>query len=138
MIEHGDHLFEHRRFSVEQIVSEDHGERLVTDDPLSAQHRVTEPQRLGLTHVEEIDMAGFDALHQVEQCLLAACLQLRLNLIGLIEVILDSALATARDKDHFGHTRCDGFFDSVLDQWFIDDRQHLFGACLCCRKKPRT
>ena len=42
---------------VDQIVGEQHGERLVADHRLGAQHRVPEPERLGLADVDAVDAA---------------------------------------------------------------------------------
>ena len=41
-------------------------------------------------------------------------------------MILDGVLAAAGDEDDVVHARGDGFFDAVLDDRLVDERQHLF------------
>ena len=136
VVEHLDHLRHHGRLAVQQVVREDHGERVVADQLLRAQHRVAEAERFGLTHVEAVDMARLDAAHEFEQLLLAARFEFGFDLVGLVEVVFDRALAAARDEDHFGDAGRHRFFDRVLDQRLVDDRQHLLRACLGRGEEP--
>src|ERR1700754_2651382 len=95
-------------------------------------------QRFGLANIEAIDMTRLDAAYERKQLLLSTRLEFRLDLVRLVEMVLDGALAAARHEDHFGDTCCDGFFDGVLNQRFIDNGQHLFRAGFSCRKKAGT
>ena len=52
------HLPHHRHRGVDQVVGEQHGERLVADHRLGAEHRVPQPQRLGLADVDAVDAAA--------------------------------------------------------------------------------
>ena len=42
-------------------------------------------------------------------------------------MILDGTLAAARDKYQVCHTSGHRLFDGVLNQWLVNDRQHLLG-----------
>ena len=136
MIEHLDHLRQHGRRAVQQVVRENHGKRVVANQLFGAHHRMAQAERLGLAHVKAVDMARLDAAHQFEQLLLAARFEFGLDLVRLVEVIFDGALAAAGDEDHFGDAGCHGFFDRVLDQRLVDDGQHLLRARLGGGEEP--
>jgi hypothetical protein len=53
-----------------------------------------------------------------------------LQLVGGVEVVFDGTLVAASDEDHLADSSGVGFFDRVLDQRFVDHRQHFFGAGL--------
>ena len=53
-------------------------------------------------------------------------------------MILDGALGCAGDEDEPPRPGSQGLFDGVLNEWLIDDRQHLLGTCLGRRKKARA
>jgi hypothetical protein len=55
-----------------------------------------------------------------------------------VEVIFDGPLRSASDEDQPRGSRRQGLFDRILDQWFVDHRQHFLGACLGGRQKART
>lgn len=120
---------------MQQIVSQNHGERAVAHQFLGAQHRVTQTERFGLTHIEAIDIGRLDAAHEVEQLLFVARFEFRFDLVGLVEMIFDSALAAARHEDHFGDAGGNRFFNGVLDQRLVNDRQHFLGTCFGSRQK---
>ena len=61
---------------------------------------------------------------------LVALFQLMLKLIGFVEMVGNAALVAASDKNHFGDAGVYSLFNGILDQGFIDDRQHLFGIRL--------
>jgi hypothetical protein len=97
---------------------------------------VAEAERFGLAHVEAVDMARLDAAHEFQQLVLAARLELGFDLIRLVEVILDRALAAARDEDHFGDAGGHCFFHRVLDQRLVDNGQHFLRAGLGRGEEP--
>jgi hypothetical protein len=43
-------------------------------------------------------------------------------------MIFDGALGRAGDEDQAARTRGQCFFHCILDEWFVYDGQHLFGA----------
>ena len=125
-----DHLLHHRHLGVDEVVGEDHRERLVADDRRRAQHRVAEAQRLGLPDVDAVDARRRRGLHRLEQRRLVAQRELGLELVGLVEVVLDRALVAAGDEDHVGDAGGRGLLDRVLDERLVDDRQHFLRARL--------
>ena len=110
---------------VDQVVGQDHGERLVADDRRRAQHRVAQSQRLGLADVDAVDARRRRGLHRLQQLGLVAQRELGLELVRLVEMVLDRALVAAGDEDHVGDAGRRGLLDRVLDQRLVDDRQHL-------------
>ena len=66
---------------------------------------------------------------------LAARLEERLELDRDVEVILDGVLAAAGDEDDVVDARGDRFFDAVLDDRLVDERQHFLGLRLGRRQE---
>ena len=98
------------------------------------EHRVAETERLALTDVGDVDQAR-DLANLLEQVALAAGLEERLELDRDVEVILDRVLAAAGDEDDVVHAGGDRFFDAVLDDRLVDERQHFLGLRLGGRQK---
>ena len=71
LVELIDHLLEHRWRADHQVVGQQHREGVVADQPLGAQHRVAQAQRLRLAHVDALHVVGLHAAHDVQQLLLA-------------------------------------------------------------------
>ena len=123
-LEHVDHLLHRRRIRVDHIVGQDDGERLVADQLARDQHRVAEAERLALPDVGEVDHVR-DLADLGELLALAARLEERLELDRHVEVILDGVLAAAGDEDDVVDAGRDRFFDAVLDDRLVDERQHF-------------
>jgi hypothetical protein len=62
-----------------------------------------------------------------EQVCFAALLQRAFQLGADVEVVFDGGLAAAGDDDNLIASGCQRLFDTVLDDRFIDQRQHFFG-----------
>ena len=129
------HLPQDRRSAVDQVIGQDHGKHLVVDRGLSAQHRVPQPERLGLPDVNAVDRFGDDFLDQLQQLALPARGELRLDLVGLVEVILDGALVSPRNEHHVANSRRHGFLDGVLNERLVDNRHHFLWARLGRREE---
>ena len=106
-------------------VAQDDREGLVADQLTGHEHRVAEAERFALTHVREVDQVR-DLADLVEQFVLATRFQERLELNRTIEVIFDRVLATAGHQDDVVNAGRHRFLDAVLDDRFVDERQHLF------------
>ena len=119
----------------DQIVRQQHRERLVADDRLRAQHRMTEAQRLRLGHEHRADMRRQDIAHQIELFVLAGFLQLLLQLVGLVEIIGHRMFVAIGDEHQRVAARFDRLVHRVLDQRLVDDRQHLLGHRLGGREE---
>jgi len=131
-----DELLHHWLRAVQQVVGENHRERAVAHQFLRAQHGVAEAEGRSLAHIEAIDISRLDAAHQFQQLVLAARFELCLDLVRLVEMVFNGALAAARYEDHLGDAGRYRLFHCILDQWLVDDGQHLLGACLGGRQEP--
>ncbi|MNT26671.1 hypothetical protein D3C72_1622640 [compost metagenome] len=133
------HLLQCTRSAVpDQIIRQQHSERLVTDDRLGAQHRVSQAQSLGLGDEDRAHAFRQHMADQFELLVLARALELLLQLVGLVEIVGDSVLVTVGDEHQGVTARFDRLIHGVLDQRPIDDRQHLLRHRLGCRKKTRA
>ena len=88
------------------------------------QHGMTEPERLALPHVREVDHVR-DLADLVELLALAARLEKRLELDRHVEVIFDRVLAAAGHEDDVGDPGGDRLLDAVLNDRLVDERQHF-------------
>ena len=53
-------------------------------------------------------------------------------------MIFDGVLAAAGDDRDFADSGCNGLFDDILDQRFIDQRQHFFRLGFRGRQESRS
>src|SRR6266702_1502601 len=134
-LEYLGHLPKDRRVPVDKVVGEDHGKDLVVHRGLCAQHRVSQAERLWLPDVDAVHRLGNDAPDELEQIALSTRSELRLDLVGLVEMVLDGALVAPGDEHHVVDPCRDGFLDRVLNERFVDDRHHLLRARLGGRKE---
>ena len=132
------HLREAADLAVDEIVGEMHEERLVADGMLRAEHGVAEPERHALTHEDARRFGRDDVADELQQVVLTGLGELALELGIGVEVILDRALRRARDEDQPIRAGVERFFDGVLDQRLVDDRQHLLRRRLRRRQKARS
>lgn len=121
------HLLERTGLAVDQVVGQQHGKGLVAHQVRGAQHGVAQAQGTGLAHIGAGHTGRGHRLGQLQQFGLAGLLQFHFQLVGLVEVVGDRALGTASDKDHAGDAGFARFFDSVLDERLVHDRQHFLG-----------
>lgn len=122
---------------VDEVVPEEHRERRITHRGARAQHRVAEAQGLFLAHRQD-PRRGRDPSGSLELVFLAAGLEGGLELEGVIEMILDGALAAAVDHHDIADPGGEGLLDHKLDGGHIDDGQHLFGHRPGRGQKPRS
>src|SRR5215475_9254804 len=91
-------------------------------------------ERFALTHIREVyevrDLADLGEL-----LALASSLEEGLEFDRHVKVILDRVLSAAGDQDDVRDARADRFFDAVLDDRLVDQREHLFGLGLGRRKE---
>ena len=122
----GEHLLEQVVAGVDQVVAEQHGERLVADERRGLQHRVAEA--LGLALADEVHLGDVGGLvHRGQPVGVALLLQRRLELRGAVEEVLDRGLVAAGDHQHLGQAGAGGLLDDVLQRRAVDDRQQLLG-----------
>src|SRR5204862_3075179 len=136
LLKHVDELLDRRRVGVDHIVGENDGERLVAHQLAGNQHGMPQTERLALPHVGEVDHVR-DLADLRELLALAARLEVRLELNGDVEMILDSVLAAAGDENDVVGTGCHRLFDAVLDDRLVNQRKHLFGLRFCRRQESR-
>ncbi len=94
-------------------------------------------ERLALPHIREVDHVR-DLADLGELFALATRFQERLELDRHVEMIFDGVLAPARDEDDIGDTGGDCLFDAVLNDWLVDEREHLLRLRLGRRKETGT
>jgi hypothetical protein len=69
---------------------------------------------------------------------LATFAQRRFKLELLVEMILDHALVAARDEDQMFNTGLAGLIDGQLNDWAVDNGEHLLGHGLGGGEKARA
>jgi hypothetical protein len=129
-----DHLAE-RVSRHDDVVAQQHRERLARNVVLGQGHRRAEPQRLGLADVVDTGQVrdGANLLQLVE---LAGLLEPVLELERAIEVVLDRPLAAARDDEDVLDPGPHRLFHHVLNGGLVHDREHLLGLGLGRGEEP--
>ncbi len=122
----------------DQVVGQDHAERLVADDGFRAKHGVAEAERLGLRHEDAAHVLRQHVAHRGEQFLLAGLLELVFEFERNVEVIGDRMLVAVRHEHERVCARIDRFVDRILDQRLVEHRQHLLGDDLRRRQETRA
>ena len=135
-LKHVNHLLDRRRLRIDHIVAEEHRERLVADQFARHQHRVAEAERLALAHVGKIDHVR-DLADLGELIALAARLEKCLQFDRDVEMILDRVLAPTGDQDNGIGARRDRLLHAILDDRFVDQREHLLRLRLRGGKESR-
>ena len=123
---------------IHQIIGEQNRKGLIAHHRLGTQHRMAQAQGFGLANVNAVNARRRNAADHRQELVFVLRFELTFQFIGFIEVIFNGPLASTRDKDHVGNACGCGLFHGVLNQRFIDDRQHFFGACLGRGKKTRA
>ncbi len=131
-----DHLSETGLFTDHQIVGKEHREGLVADQSAGAPDGMAEAERGLLPGIGDLPRFGQPCFELREHVLLAPLTQRRLELERAVEMIVDRALAPARDKEELLDTGRLGLLDGVMNERLVDDRQHLFGHGFSRRQKP--
>ena len=133
----GEHGRQERVALVDEVVAEQHGERVVADVRARAQNGVSETLRLALA--DEVDVGEVARLeHPLKPLVVALVLQLHLELGNGVEVVRDRVLVASDDDQDVVDAGLCGLFDDVLDRRLVDDRQHLLGHRLGGGKEPRA
>ncbi len=131
-----DHLRQARHLAHHQIVGEQHGKRFVADELARAPDGMAEAERGLLARVGDLPRLRQARFELLEHVFLAALAQGRLELEGAVEMIVDRALAPARDKEELLDPGRLGLLDRVMNERLVDDRQHLFRHRLGRRQEP--
>ena len=133
-LEHIHHLPERRPRRVDHIVGQQHGEGFISHEVFRDEYRMPQAKRFALAYRRDVDSLR-EATNLFELLGLTTPLEERLQFIGHVEVVLHDALATARDEDDVFDARLQRFLDAVLNDWPIDEDQHLLGQHLRAGKK---
>jgi hypothetical protein len=122
-------------WTVDEVVAEQHRERLVAHVLGRAEHGVAEPLRVALAHVVHGgQLAGLAHLGQPFEVVLGG--QRLFELVVPVEVIFDGALAPAGDHQHVVQAGRDGLLHDILDGGLVDHRQHFLGCRLGRGQEP--
>ena len=134
------HHLPHHGFAFvdDKVVGQQDGKGTVAHDGLGAEDGMPQPHRHFLTDVGNAHVARLDAAHQLQEFFFAALFQLCFQLVGDVVVFGNCPFVAACYEDHVADARFVGFFDRVLNQRFIDDRQHFFRRCLGRGQKARA
>ena len=124
------HLLQHRWLTHHQIVGQQHGEGRITDEPLTTQNGVAQPQSLGLTNIDALHVLRLHLAHHIQKIMLVRLLQRHFQFESEIEVIFNRPLVAPRDKHHLPHTGGVSLFHRVLDQRLVHHGQHFLGLRL--------
>ena len=120
------HLLEARDFRVNNVVGQQDGERLVAHQFAGGEHGVSQTESFFLAHVGHVDHVG-DLANDLQQIGFAALNQHFFQLVADVEMILDGLLAAAGDHDDLVAAGGQGFFDAVLNDGLVHQRQHFLG-----------
>src|SRR3954470_10663211 len=93
-------------------------------------------KRLGLPDINATHAFRQDGTHLSEERVLAFALELRFELVGFVEMVLNGTLVPAGNEDHVGDSSRGSLLDRILDERFVDDRHHLLGARLRDGQEP--
>src|SRR5688572_15584114 len=110
----------------DDVVGKDDGERFRTNQLARAKDGVSQPERLLLADVSDIDHVRNIADH-LKQIRLLFHLEQLLHFEADVEMILDRALPSASDDNYVFDAGLNRFLDAILNQRLVDQRQHLFG-----------
>src|SRR5439155_980998 len=97
--------------------------------------RVAQPERLTLAHVVEVGHLS-DGAHFLQLVVLAAGVEVELELEGAVEVVLERPLVASGDDEDVADAGAHGFLHDVLDGRLVDDGQHLLGLRLGRGQEP--
>ena len=124
LFEHATHLQETRLVGEDHIIRKYHGKRLIADRALRHQHCVSEALRFLLADGDEVDHLA-DTFHFGKKIHLAALAEVTFQADGAVEVVEDRVLPLGSDDDQLVHSGVASFFDPILKNGLIDERQHL-------------
>jgi hypothetical protein len=131
---HRDHLLEQVVAVVDEVVAEQHRERLVAHVLGGGEHRRGPgPSRRpgGRSGRGQVGAVP----HGVQPLLVALGLQRQLELHGAVEVVLQRPLVAAGDHEDVVQPGPHRLLDDVLDRRLVDDRQHLLREALVAGRK---
>ena len=131
LVEDFDHLFEAGDFGVDNVVGEQDGEGFVADHFAGHEDGVAEAESFFLADVGDVIMSEMERTI-LQQVGFAALFEHVFEFVADIEVVFDGLLAAAGDDEDLVAAGGHGFFDPVLDDGLIDQREHFFGLSFGC------
>ena len=126
-----------RGLGVDKLIAPNCDKGLVADYGFGAKNRRAVAVRALLPYIDEVGETR-RAFHFFKQFLFLLELKHLDKLKGVIEVILNRAFVPAGDDDDIGDPALHELLNDVLDDGFIDYRQHFLGHRLGLREKPGT
>ena len=122
---------------VDQVVTEQHRERLAVHVLLRHRDRVAQAERILLADVVDRRHVA-DLLDLLQLVELPFGLQEVLELERAIEMVLERAIAATGDDQDVGESRAHRLLDHVLDRGRIDDREHRLLLSFRRREESRS
>ena len=134
------HHLPHHGFAFvdDKVVGQQDGKGAVAHDGFGAEDGMPQPHRHFLTDVGNAHVARLDAAHELQEFFFAALFEFVFEFVGDVVVFGDRPFVAAGNEDHVTDARFVSFFDRVLDQRFIYDRQHFFRRRLGRGQKARA
>ena len=132
------HLLEAGRASQDQIIREQHRERLVSHEIARAPDGMAKAERTLLARVGELAWLRHPAVDRDDLRRLAALAQRRLELVGMIEMVLERGFAAPGHENELLDARRLRLFHRILDQRLVHHRQHFLRHRLGRRQEARA
>ena len=88
---------------------------------------MTEPERTHLPYIADTAFIKQHGTRDLERFFLAFFLQDFLKLVGMVEMVFHYLLVAARHQNDVLDPGLERFFNRILDERTVKDRQHLLG-----------
>ncbi len=135
LVEDVHQLFKTGHLRVDDVIRQENCKRLVAHQFARGKDGMAQAQRLFLPHIRDVNQVR-NLADDFQQVSLAALLQHLLQFVADVEVVFDGRFAASGDDDDLIAAGGDGFLDTVLNDRFVHQGQHLFGLRLGGRQEP--
>ena len=120
---------------VDDVITEQHSEILISDRWLRLKHRVTQSESLVLSHLKDFRETHHLA-NSIQQVGLPRSLEISFEVRAGAEVVDQRVLTLSGNKNHLLNTGGNSLSDDVLDAGAVNDGQYLFRNILRDREEP--
>ena len=129
------HLLERGNGVIDDVVPQENGEGLIIADQIfCAKDGMAQTARLALTDVAKVGHFG-NFPEVLQEIFLAGVLEGLLQLERNVKMIFNGPLSTAGNNNDLLDSGSHRLLDDILNQRFVDQREHLFGRGFGHRKE---